>query len=56
LKANEWLTEVLKPFGGRGGGRANMAQGSVALKSSNGESNYDSMLKTINEYLLSKSV
>jgi alanyl-tRNA synthetase len=30
LKANEWLSATLKACGGRGGGKANMAQGSAA--------------------------
>jgi len=30
LNANEWLSATLSPCGGRGGGKANMAQGSAA--------------------------
>jgi alanyl-tRNA synthetase len=31
LKANEWVNSVLSKVGGRGGGKLNMAQGSVTL-------------------------
>jgi alanyl-tRNA synthetase len=45
LKANEWLSSILKPLGGRGGGKAGMAQGSVG-----DISQYDLILKMGAEY------
>lgn len=30
MKADEWVTEAISKFGGRGGGRPNMAQGSIS--------------------------